>query len=159
MLTLYIINDNILTIKINKKLNNLENEEILDLFCTVSAFNMLEIKTGNEYNSAIIKIKYKKDMIITEHINIFKIVRTPFIYEFLKYFKKIEERFGQQANDTKSNINDYLEEVENISQEIIINMVFQIRTNLIELNEKKKNILFMIKLNNVDQDIFAAIGN
>jgi len=39
-------------------------------------------------------------MIISEYINIFKIIRTPFIYEFIKYFKNIDEKFNKQNIET-----------------------------------------------------------
>ena len=78
-------------------------------------------------------------MIISEYINIFKIIRTPFIYEFIKYFKNIDEKFNKQNIETKLDINEYLEEIEEISQEIIIIMIFKIETNEEDLIKKRNN--------------------
>ena len=85
-----------------------------------------KVEKGNECEKAWVKLKYRKEMVINEYLNIFKIVRKPFIYEFINYFRSIEEKFGTQSSDTKIDINEYLNEIENINQEIVIVMTFKI---------------------------------
>ena len=91
-----IIKENTIRIKIEEKINKISNENLIEIFCTILAFNELEKEKGNDYNKVWLNIKYKKEMIISEYINIFKIIRTPFIYEFIKYFKNIDEKFNKQ---------------------------------------------------------------
>jgi len=90
-------------------------------------------------------------MIISEYINIFKIIRTPFIYEFIKYFKNIDEKFNKQNIETKLDINEYLEEIEEISQEIIIIMIFKIETSEEDLIEKRNNLIKLFKFSYTDE--------
>ena len=134
-----IIKENTIRIKIEEKINKISNENLIEIFCTILAFNELEKEKGNDYNKVWLNIKYKKEMIISEYINIFKIIRTPFIYEFIKYFKNIDEKFNKQNIETKLDINEYLEEIEEISQEIIIIMIFKIETSEEDLIEKRNN--------------------
>ena len=56
----------------------------------------------NEYDKAWLKIKYVRNLLITENIDVFNIVRIPNLYEFASYFTQTE----------------------NISQKIVITMVF-----------------------------------
>ena len=96
-------------------------------------------------------------MIINEYINIFNIIRIPLFYDFIKYFKTIKEKFNNQETESKININEYLEQIENISQEIIIIMVFNIETTLNEIEEKKNIFIKYLKINNMDIEIFNTI--
>lgn len=146
-----IIKENTIRIKIEEKINKISNENLIEIFCTILAFNELEKEKGNDYNKVWLNIKYKKEMIISEYINIFKIIRTPFIYEFIKYFKNIDEKFNKQNIETKLDINEYLEEIEEISQEIIIIMIFKIETNEEDLIKKRNNLIKLFKFSYTDQ--------
>jgi len=96
-------------------------------------------------------------MSITEYINIFKLVRIPILYDFVKYFKEIEEKFENQNVETKINVNDYIQETQQISQEIIIEMVFDIKCTIEEIEEVKKALIESIKINKVDVSIFKIL--
>ncbi len=96
-------------------------------------------------------------MSITEYINIFKLVRIPILYDFVKYFKEIEEKFENQNIETKINVNDYIQETQQISQEIIIEMVFDIKCSIEEIEEIKKTLIESIKINKVDISIFKIL--
>ena len=146
-----IIKENTIRIKIEEKINKISNENLIEIFCTILAFNELEKEKGNDYNKIWLNIKYKKEMIISEYINIFKIIRTPFIYEFIKYFKNIDEKFNKQNIETKLDINEYLEEIEEISQEIIIIMIFKIETNEEDLIKKRDNLIKLFKFSYTDE--------
>ena len=146
-----IIKENTIRIKIEEKINKISNENLIKIFCTILAFNELEKEKGNDYNKVWLNIKYKKEMIISEYINIFKIIRTPFIYEFIKYFKNIDEKFNKQNIETKLDINEYLEEIEEISQEIIIIMIFKIETNEEDLIKKRNNLIKLFKFSYTDK--------
>lgn len=146
-----IIKENTIKIKIEEKINKISNENLIEIFCTILAFNELEKEKGNDYNKVWLNIKYKKEMIISEYINIFKIIRTPFIYEFIKYFKNIDEKFNKQNIETKLDINEYLEEIEEISQEIIIIMIFKIETNEEDLIKKRNNLIKLFKFSYTDE--------
>ena len=146
-----IIKENTIKIKIEEKINKISNENLIEIFCTILAFNELEKEKGNDYNKVWLNIKYKKEMIISEYINIFKIIRTPFIYEFIKYFKNIDEKFNKQNIETKLDINEYLEEIEEISQEIIIIMIFKIETSEENLIKKRNNLIKLFKFSYTDE--------
>ena len=141
----------------NEKINEISNKNLIELFCIINAFNIKEIEKGNEYNKGWIKIKYIKEMSITEYINIFKLVRIPILYDFVKYFKEIEEKFENQNVETKINVNDYIQETQQISQEIIIEMVFDIKCTIEEIEEVKKALIESIKINKVDVSIFKIL--
>lgn len=132
-------------------------KDIIELFCIINAFKMLEPKKGNEYERAYIKVKYLEQMIITEYINIFNLIRVPTFYEFVKYFWTFEKRMSQQSNDTDPKINDYLWQSEEISQKIIIIMVFEIKSTKIEIDNKAKFLLESIKINEMDKEIFTIL--
>lgn len=149
------IKNNLLKIKINK-INNMKKEEIISLFCLISAFQIIEKKKGNEYDKAWLKIKYTQNMIITEYLNIFKIIRTPILIDFVKYFINFKEN-REQSNDSKSHLNDYFENIENVSQEIIISMIFNIETNCENLIKQSEIIKLTLKINNMDKEIFNLI--
>jgi len=114
-------------------------------------------KYENEYNNAVIKIKYVKNMLITENINIFKIIRIPVFSDFVNYFINIKEKYNSQSNDTKLMLNDYNEQTENISQEIIITMIFNIKTSINEIELQKNELLELLKINNMDTKIFDIL--
>lgn len=151
------IENNIFKITLNEKINEIKEENLIDLFCIILSLNIIEIKNGNEYEKAQIKIKYIKNTLITEYINIFKLVRTPTIYEFLKYFITIEEKYNIQNTETKLHLNDYIEINENISQELIITMIFKIKTDIKEIKNKKNTIKNSLKIGNIDNEIFNLI--
>jgi hypothetical protein len=92
-------------------------------------------------------------MIIIERINIFKLVRLPYLYDMIKFFKKIKENYNQQETNTKLNLNDYFEEKEEISQNITIIMVFNINSKVNNLR-KNKDKLYKLSQNFLDKDFF-----
>jgi hypothetical protein len=141
-------------IKLKNKINELNNNTLINLYCIILSFNLLEFKNGNEYDKAQIRLKYVQNMLVIEHINIFKILRTITLFEFLKYFKTWEDKYNKQNIETKVNINDYLEKTENISQEIIITMVFKIQTTIKEVKEKEKFLLSTFDINEINTNIF-----
>jgi len=120
------LKEKILRIKINEKINEIKNENIIEIFNIIHAFRKLEIKKGNEYESAWIKIKYTNNMLETKYLNIFKLVRNPNLNDFVEYLKTIKEKLGSQNTDTKMHLDDYFEEEIEISQEIEIKMIFSI---------------------------------
>lgn len=130
---------NNIKIKINNKINNLTKLEILEIYCIIYIIKQEEVNIGNDFEKAFLKIKILKETQITEYINIYSLVREPIFYEFLKYFKNFKNKFNEQNLDTKLNINDYFSEIENISQEIILTLIFkpQITIKIIEEKQKK----------------------
>ena len=148
-----------LEIVLDDKINKISNSKLIDLFCIIHALNILEIKKGNEYEKAWLKIKYIEDMIVTEYINIFNIIRIPTLYEFIKYFLTIEKKINQQNTETKLNLNEYLNKSENVSQKIIIIMIFDIETTIEELNTKQNILLELLKINKINEEIFNIIKN
>lgn len=142
------IKENKIRIKIEEKINKIKKENLLKIFCIIAAFKKVE--KGNEYEKAWIHLKYKKEMMISEYINIFKIVRTPFLYEFISYFKNMDEKFNRQNTETKIGLNDYLEEIEEISQEILIVMVFNIKSDIKEIEEEAEKIMKIIEVIDID---------
>lgn len=130
---------NNIKIKINNKINNLTKLEILEIYCIIYIIKQEEVNIGNDFEKAFLKIKILKEIQITEYINIYSLVREPIFYEFLKYFKNFKNKFNEQNLDTKLNINDYFSEIENISQEIILTLIFkpQITIKIIEEKQKK----------------------
>lgn len=153
------IKDKTLKIEIKNKINEIKKEDLLEIFCIINSFKILETKKGNEYEKAWIKIKYIKNTIITEYINIFKLIRTPMLYEFINYFSSIKENLNPQNTETKLNITDYLEEIENISQDIIIYMVFNIETKPEEIEIEKNKLKKIIQATAADKYTFELIEN
>lgn len=151
------IKEKILKIKMKEKINEISEENIIELYCIITSLKIKERKKGNEYDKAWIKIKYLKGTIITEYLNIFKIVREPLLFDFVNYFKSIKEKISNQNTDTKLNINEYWESEENISQEIIIIMVFNIETTEEELNIKKEEIKKQIKIAGIEETVFKDV--
>jgi len=45
-----LIEKKILKIKMNEKINEISNKNLIELFCIINAFNIKEIEKGNEYN-------------------------------------------------------------------------------------------------------------
>jgi hypothetical protein len=98
-------------------------------------------------------------MMITEYINISHLVKVPTFYEFIKFFLKIKKKSCLQGVDTKLNINDYVSKIENISQAILINMVFDVESDLKEITKKTEIYFNLLKINNMDVEIFNIIKN
>lgn len=149
-----IIKEKKIKIKIDKKINELENSKIIEIFCIISALKKLEINKGNEYEKANIKITYATNMITKEYINIFNITRNPSLHEFVEFFKKIKEKFNLQNTDTKIDLEEYFEENIEISQEIEISMIFSIKSSIKEIEKEKERILIFMKVNNIDEEVF-----
>jgi len=149
-----VIWENCLKIKIDEKINDISEENIIDLFCFISAFQRVETKKGNEYDKAWLKVEYMQGFEVNEYINIFKIIRKPFLYDFVKYFKSIDEKYGSQNSETKLNLNDYFNQIDEISQEILIIMVFNIESKRDEIMKIKEIIKESLKINNMDKEIF-----
>ena len=135
-----IIKENEFKLIIKKKMSKLVKEDIIKIFSILESFKKLEIKKGNEYEHGWIKLTYLKEMKTSEYINIFKLVRNPILYDFLSYFLTINENFNKQSTDTKINLDDYIESMEETSQEIIIIMVFKITTKHNQIEKKSKKI-------------------
>jgi hypothetical protein len=91
---------------------------------------------------------------VNEYINIFKIIRKPFLYDFVKYFKSIDEKYVSQNSETKLNLDDYFNQIDEISQEILIIMVFNIESKRDEIMKIKEIIKESLKINNMDKEIF-----
>jgi hypothetical protein len=91
---------------------------------------------------------------VNEYINIFKIIRKPFLYDFVKYFKSIDEKYGSQNSETKLNLDDYFNQIDEISQEILIVMVFNIESKKDEIMKIKEIIKESLKINSMDKEIF-----
>jgi hypothetical protein len=91
---------------------------------------------------------------VNEYINIFKIIRKPFLYDFVKYFKSIDEKYGSQNSETKLNLDDYFNQIDEISQEILIIMVFNIESKRDEIMKIKEIIKESLKINSMDKEIF-----
>lgn len=127
-------------IVINNKISKLKKEEILDIFVTLEAIRISEKGRGNGYDKAWLKIKYRKNFVVTEHINISDLVRVPTLYSVISYFKNIEKRFDKQNTETKINMNDYLEGEDLISQEILIMMVFNVESKVEDIEIIKTRI-------------------
>lgn len=47
-----LIKDKTLSIKIYNNLTDIPNSELIDIFCLISGFKILETKKGNEYDKA-----------------------------------------------------------------------------------------------------------
>ena len=152
------INKKIFKIKMIDKVNELKKEDIINVFCMILAFKIEEKRKGNEYDSAWIKIKYQRNLVITENINIFNLVRLPELYNFVNYIKKIEKNFDSQNTETKINLNDYFTQTENISQEIVILMMFDIESTSCELIKTQEKLINNLKLTNADIEIFNLIN-
>ncbi len=151
------LKEKILRIKINEKINEIKNENIIEIFNIIHAFRKLEIKKGNEYESAWIKIKYTNNMLETKYLNIFKLVRNPNLNDFVEYLKTIKEKLGSQNTDTKMHLDDYFEEEIEISQEIEIKMIFSIETNINEIEKEQKRLINIMKITEIDKEIFEMI--
>lgn len=147
------IDNNMLKINIDFKIDEIDKHILIELFCIINAFKTLEKKNGNEYDKAFIKLEYEENMIIEEYINIFNLIRSPNFYEFMKYFLTIRNRTQSQNVETKLNIDDYLNRNENISQKIIIIMVFKIESNIDELSSKVEKLISIIKMTDIDDFI------
>lgn len=91
---------------------------------------------------------------VNEYINIFKIIRKPFLYDFVKYFKSINEKYSSQNSETKLNLDDYFNQIDELSQEILIIMVFDIESKEDEIMKIKEIIKESLKINNMDEEIF-----
>ena len=149
-----IIWEKCLKIKIDEKINNISDENIIDIFCLISAFQKIETKKGNEYDKAWIKVEYVQGFKVNEYINIFKIIRKPFLYDFVKYFKNVDEKYNSQSSTTKLDLDDYFNQVNELSQEILIIMVFDIESREEEILIMSKKIKETLKINDMDKEIF-----
>lgn len=152
------INKKIMKIKLEDKINELKKDDIIDVFCLIWAFKIEEKKKGNEYDSAWIKIRYIKNLVITENINIFNLVRLPDLYNFVNYIKKIEKNFDSQNTETKMHLDDYFNQIHNVSQEIVILMVFEIESDIIEIKRTKEKLKNNLKITNSDVEVFDLIN-
>ena len=152
------INKKIFKIRMIDRIDELKKEDIVRIFCMILAFKIEEKRKGNEYDSAWIKIKYQRNLIITENINIFNLVRLPELYNFVNYIKKIEKNFDSQNTDTKINLNDYFTQTENISQEIVILMMFNIESKSFELIKTQEKLINSLKITNADIEVFNLIN-
>lgn len=88
-------------------------------------------------------------MITTEYINIFNLCRTYTTYEIINYFKNFKKNYDIQNTNTTLNINEYITETQNISQELYIIFLFNIKTNKLKINTLKNKII-----KNFDENIW-----
>ena len=146
------INKDHFIIILDKKINKLNNNDLIDLFCIISA--LLDLEKNNELEKATINIRYKDDMMNQDYINILGIVRGINFYSFIKYFKEFEEKFNNQNINTKLIINDYSEKNEIIDQKIILKMIFEINIKEKKLLTAKEKIKEHIKINKHHKSIF-----
>jgi hypothetical protein len=91
---------------------------------------------------------------VNEYINVFKIIRKPFLYDFVKYFKNIDDKYNSQGSETKLNLDDYFSQINELSQEILIIMVFNIESKEDEILMMSKKIKETLKVNDMDKEIF-----
>src|ERR1035437_2227347 len=141
------IKDNNITIKINNKIDKLNTDEILNIYAYIRAIKANEIKIHkNEYQNAFLKIEFEQTFKTIEYINIFKIIRVPEILEFSEFIKNIKKKFSIQNPDTILYLDDYFEEITIYSQEIIINMIFKLETNITTLKKDQEKILKILKI-------------
>ena len=141
------IKDNNITIKINNKIDKLNTDEILNIYAYIRAIKANEIKIHkNEYQNAFLKIEFEQTFKTIEYINIFKIIRVPEILEFSEFIKNIKKKFSIQNPDTILYLDDYFEEITIYSQEIIINIIFKLETNITTLKKDQEKILKILKI-------------
>ena len=152
------IQNNKIKIKINEKINNMTNENLIELYCICNSVCILELNKGNEYDKVWLKLTYSRETLITEYINIFKIVRMPTLYDFIQYFCTINERFDSQNTETNINIDDYLHQTNNISQEISIIMIFDVLHNKKEITEMSKKLYNLLKIDGANERIFKIVN-
>ena len=134
----YIIKDNKFEINIDEKLTKIKKENLIQIYCYIRSLIILEKDIGNEIDKAWIQIKYQENILITEYINIFKLIRKGTYSDFVEFFRDIEKKYSKQNIDTKMNIDCYIEELENYTQKIQIKMVFKITTEETLINNRKK---------------------
>lgn len=151
-----IIKEKIFKIKLKNKINELKDNELTRIYHLILSLKILENQKGNEYDQASIEYKYIKQTLIVEHINIFKIIRSPSRYEFIKYFLSIKEEFDTQG-ETKINLNEYITSTEEISQNIQIKMVFKIETTIKEIEEKEKKFNNNLIMDGGQEELFKWI--
>lgn len=132
-------------------------EEITEIFCSITSIKELEEEKGNTLDIAIIKIKYKENMIITERINIFGLIKGGSLYEYIKYFKNFKKKFSEQETDTKIKLDEYIKEEIEISQEIEIKMVFEMVSSIKDIEERSKTILEAINITSIDKKIWKLL--
>jgi hypothetical protein len=99
-------------------------------------------------------VEYIQGFMVNEYINIFKIIRKPFLYDFVKYFKNIDDKYNSQGSETKLNLDDYFSQINELSQEILIIMVFNIESKEDEILMMSKKIKETLKVNDMDKEIF-----
>ena len=99
-------------------------------------------------------MEYIQGFMVNEYINIFKIIRKPFLYDFVKYFKNIDDKYNSQGSETKLNLDDYFSQINELSQEILIIMVFNIESKEDEILMMSKKIKETLKVNDMDKEIF-----
>jgi hypothetical protein len=76
------------------------------------------------------------------------------LYDFVKYFKDVDEKYNSQSSTTKLDLDDYFNQVNEISQEILIIMVFDIESKEEEILIVSNKIRETLKINNMDKEIF-----
>jgi hypothetical protein len=76
------------------------------------------------------------------------------LYDFVKYFKDVDEKYNSQSSTTKLDLDDYFNQVNEISQVILIIMVFDIESKEEEILIMSNKIRETLKINNMDKEIF-----
>jgi hypothetical protein len=65
--------------------------------------------------------------------------------------------YDSQNVDTKISLNDYFTQTENISQEIIITMVFEIESKVEDVEKTRNTLLKSLKMSGSDKEVFEII--
>ncbi len=136
-------------IKIKKNLDDLNDDDILNIYCRIKAFIIEEIKNGNMIEKSWLYIKYKSEFKNKKYINIIRIIKEINLYDFKNYFKNFKKNMLNQNYETKLNINDYLFIKEETSQKIVIKMSFNIKTKNEKIKEKEKKIKEILEESNI----------
>jgi hypothetical protein len=66
----------------------------------------------------------------------------------------VDEKYNSQSSTTKLDLDDYFNQVNELSQEILIIMVFDIESREEEILIMSKKIKETLKINDMDKEIF-----
>ena len=76
----------------------------------------------------------------------------------MNYIKKIEKNFDSQNTETKMHLDDYFNQIHDVSQEIVILMIFEIESDIIEIERTKEKLKNNLKITNSDVEVFDLIN-
>jgi hypothetical protein len=84
-------------------------------------------------------------------------MRYPIFYEFVHYFLHWSPFLEEQGTDTSLSLNDYFYDRGEITQKIVIKMLFKINMTPFEIWEKAEHYKKIIKIGNSHLSVFEAI--